>query len=224
MELLHPSTGVQIHSHVLVNRVPIVLTSASASSTTTLSLDQWNMQGLHVLVMFVGSVFEPKIAFSQTSINFRRVLLGRGQKEVLELVNSESMPFDFSFDKETYEATDQFLQGSGKGAAVRFEPDQGTLLPNSSISITVTYRPRAEAPVNYTAVCHVKHKPTPLTLNVKGEGYAVHEELHLQSADGSELPMSCRVRSFFQCDIVSIVCHMGGLALFCRYCAIWDVL
>lgn len=153
------------------------------------------MQNLHVLVLFVGSVVEPNIAFSQSSVNFRRVLLGRCQKEVLELVNSESMPFDFTFDKETYEATDQFLRGSGKGPTVRFEPDQGTLRPNSSTNVTVVYRPRAEVPINYTAVCHVKHKPTSLTLNVKGEGYAVHEELNLQAADGSEVPMSCKVRS-----------------------------
>ena len=152
-----------------------------------------HMQGLHVLVLFVGSVVEPNIAFSKSSVNFRRVLLGRCQKEVLELVNNESMPFDFSFNKETYEATDQFLRGSGKGPAVRFEPEQGTLRPNSSTSITVVYRPRAEVPVNYTSVCNVKHKPTPLTLNVKGEGYAVHEELHLQAADGSVFPMSCKV-------------------------------
>jgi hydrocephalus-inducing protein len=163
-----------------------------------------HLQGLHVLVLFVGSVVEPNIAFSQSSINFRRVLLGRSQKEVLQLVNSESMPFDFSFDKTTYEATEEFLSGSGKGPAVRFDPDQGTLLPNSSTSITVVYRPRAEVLVNYTAVCHVKHKPSPLTLNVKGEGYAVHEELNLQAADGSEIPMSCKVQSFY-CVFLLIV-------------------
>lgn len=151
------------------------------------------MQGLNIPVLFIGRVVEPNIAFSQSSLNFRRVLLGRSQCVVLELVNGESMPFDFNFDKETYEATEKFLQGSGRGPALQFDPEQGTLRPNSSTSISVIYKPQAEVPINYTAVCHVKHKPTPLTLNVKGEGYAVHEELQLQAVDGSEIPMSCKV-------------------------------
>jgi hydrocephalus-inducing protein len=136
---------------------------------------------------------EPDICLSQTSINFKRVFVGRGQKEKLELINNESLPFDFAFDRATYDATEEFLQGTGKGPSVRFDPDQGTLRPNSRFPITVMYKPQAEMAVNYTAVCNVKHKPTALTINVKGEGYAVHEELYLEAADGSEMPLSAMV-------------------------------
>lgn len=36
----------------------------------------------------------------------------------------------------------------------------------------------------------VKKKPTKLTLNVKGEGYAVHDSLQVEGADGRMVELS----------------------------------
>lgn len=44
---------------------------------------------------------------------------------------------------------------------------------------------RHEKAINYNVTAAVRKKPTRLTLNVKGEGYALHESLQVENADGS---------------------------------------
>lgn len=48
-----------------------------------------------------------------------------------------------------------------------------------------TFTPQVEKAVNYNVVCRVANKATPLTLNVKGEGYALRSGLLLEVADGA---------------------------------------
>jgi hypothetical protein len=50
--------------------------------------------------------------------------------------------------------------------------------------------PQAERPINYNVAVRVRNKPTPLVLNVKGEGYALQPSLLLELPDDSSLEMS----------------------------------
>lgn len=53
------------------------------------------------------------------------------------------------------------------------------------LDLVATFGPQTEKAVNYNVVCRVRNKPTPLTLNVKGEGYALRHALMLEMADGA---------------------------------------
>lgn len=52
------------------------------------------------------------------------------------------------------------------------------------------FAPQAERPVNYNVLVHIRNKPTPLQLNVKGEGYALSPSLLLELPDDSSLDLS----------------------------------
>eukprot|EP00951_Prasinocladus_malaysianus_P037756 scaffold408084_cov47-Prasinocladus_malaysianus.AAC.1 len=42
---------------------------------------------------------------------------------------------------------------------------------------------------NYNVIMTVKNKPTRLALNVKGEGYVIHETVTVDSAEGSTIEL-----------------------------------
>ena len=70
-----------------------------------------------------------------------------------------------------------------------FEPSSGTVPPLGDVPITVVFVADAEKPRNFNVVAAVRRKPSPLSLNVKGEGYALHETLQLESmVPGEEKP------------------------------------
>jgi len=56
--------------------------------------------------------------------------------------------------------------------------------------LAVTFAPTLAAPSNFNVICMVRKKPTKLTLNVKGEGYAVHDSLQIEGADGRLVELS----------------------------------
>ena len=65
-----------------------------------------------------------------------------------------------------------------------FEPSSGTVPAQGQLALAVTFAPTSAAPTNFNVMCTIKKKPTQLSLNVKGEGYAVHDSLQIQGADG----------------------------------------
>ena len=46
-------------------------------------------------------------------------------------------------------------------------PVSGVVEPNASISIDVTFTPKAELEFNYNLICNIKRKNRPLVLNIK---------------------------------------------------------
>ncbi|KAK9824158.1 hypothetical protein WJX72_008157 [[Myrmecia] bisecta] len=147
-------------------------------------------QNLEVLFLLVGTVTEPRVFFDKPSLNFERVLVGGRARETVYLVNNEHLPFQFNLDKTTYDASEARLAITGKPPLVEFEPNSGTVLPNSRLALTATFMPTAEGSTNYNVTCHVKRKPGKLTLNVKGEGYAIHDSLEIESADGQVIELA----------------------------------
>jgi hydrocephalus-inducing protein len=66
------------------------------------------------------------------------------------------------------------------------------LVMQGSLTLAATFSPAEERTYNYNVVCRVAKKPTKLTLNVKGEGYAIHDALLLEGRDGSATPLAPR--------------------------------
>ena len=73
---------------------------------------------------------------------------------------------------------------AGRQPVLTFEPSNGTVPARGQLALAVTFAPTVTATSNFNVVCLIKKKPSKLTLNVKGEGYAVHDSLHIEGADG----------------------------------------
>ena len=138
--------------------------------------------GLEQLFLFVGKVSEPKVFFSSSKLDFHSTVLGgEGNTETVYLENQEALPFQFAFDRTT------LLQLEGtNGPIVDISPKSGTVLPQSRCAIVLSFRPQEEVVYNFNVLCDVKRKPNKLSLNIKGEGYAVHPLLQLETEEGAQ--------------------------------------
>jgi len=128
------------------------------------------------MFLFSGRVIEPKIFFSTAKLDFHSVMLGgQGHLEQIYLENNEHLPFNFQFDKLS------LLQLDGtNGPVLEINPKQGTVAPHGKVPISFLFKPQDEVVYNFNIVCDVKRKPNKLSINVKGEGYAVHPVVTLE--------------------------------------------
>jgi len=154
---------------------PVELTGQAQESFWRFSIPQRNVSATFLVV---GEVKEPRVTMDTSHINFRQLLLGAVAHETVHLVNHEHLPFQFAFE-------DPAVDSEGH-APVTVEPMRGVVSANSSADIKVVFKPTAEKDYNANLVCDVRGKPGPLALNVKGEGYAVHEGLTLVDGAGSD--------------------------------------
>jgi hydrocephalus-inducing protein len=127
-------------------------------------LPQHNVSALFLLA---GGVVEPRVRFDTSRIDFRQSLVGVHNAETVSIINEECVPFPFAFDREMLRATD----------AVTVTPTRGVVPPMGRTSIEVEFSPRMELHYNCNLTCKVQHNP--LQLNIKGEGYAIHESVML---------------------------------------------
>ena len=121
--------------------------------------------------LLVGQVAEPRVRFDRPALSFGQCLIaGAKGRATVRLTNDEDMPFQWSLDRATYDATDELVASLGRPPCVQFEPSSGTVPARGYVELQATFSPHAEGQVNYNVVCNVRKKPTRLTLNVKGEG------------------------------------------------------
>ncbi|KAJ3159463.1 hypothetical protein HDU86_001781 [Geranomyces michiganensis] len=129
--------------------------------------------------LLVGQASEPNIFMDRPSLNFKSVLVGRSVREMIKLVNSEAVPFNFAFSETSFE-----MNHHGQ-PVLQFHPTSGTVGPNSEFPLEISFCPSAEKMFNFNLLCNVRKKPSPLTINVKGEGYEIHDTLQNELQDGS---------------------------------------
>lgn len=79
---------------------------------------------------------------------------------------------------------------AGRQPVLTFEPSSGTVPAQGQLALAVTFSPTSATSTNFNVMCTIKKKPTQLSLNVKGEGYAVHDSLQIQGADGRLFDLS----------------------------------
>ncbi len=125
---------------------------------------------------------EPEVSLSASRVSFDSQLVGTIQSQTVSLINSESMPFAFKF-------TGRALHQAVKGAtpAVTITPASGVAPANTTVELRVDFEPSAEEGYNYQLTGHVDRMATPLTINVKGVGFAVHDELLLAGPEPTRL-------------------------------------
>lgn len=127
---------------------------------------------------------EPNIYMSQTTINFKAVLVGRQIKETIRIINDENIPFSYSW----VDALNDIRTDGNP--ILTFSPVSGIIGPNSEQNIEVVFTPSTEKLFNFNLTCNIKKKPLPIKINVKGEGYEIHESLQTELADGSMFNLS----------------------------------
>eukprot|EP00434_Breviolum_minutum_P007893 symbB.v1.2.006964.t2/scaffold348.1/size222345/3 len=129
----------------------------------------------HFLV--AGTVQEPRIGMDKPCINFgERLLQGVASESVL-LVNKEHIPFSFQIDPASF-------QEEGGLQALSISPMSGVVGPDSSVTISVNFKPLEERPFNFNIACNIKRKKEPVILNVKGLGYKIHASLAIEEPAG----------------------------------------
>lgn len=134
--------------------------------------------GLSQIFLFAGNVIEPRVAFSTSKIDFHSVMLnGEGGSETLYIHNQEHVPFPFAFDKVAL----QNLVGPA-GPILSINPRSGTVGPNSKFAVELLFKPQEEVLYNLNISCDIKRKPNKLSVNIKGEGYAVHPLIQIENA------------------------------------------
>ena len=132
--------------------------------------------GVSQLFLLAGKVVEPRVTLSTSKIDFHSVVLeGEGGVETLFIENKENIPFSFSFDKTAL----LNLEGPS-GPILSINPRTGTVPPNSKFPVEFLFRPQEEVHYNLNVSCEIRRKPNKLSVNVKGEGYAVHPLIQLE--------------------------------------------
>jgi hydrocephalus-inducing protein len=96
--------------------------------------------------MVVGTVIEPIVHFETGKINFGPLLLGGKNKETINLINQEHIPFNFNFNKASIKENPDY------GDSLLVSPTTGTIPPNGQIPIEVIFKPKYETSYNYNLV------------------------------------------------------------------------
>mmetsp|Transcript_2050 Transcript_2050/g.4151 ORF Transcript_2050/g.4151 Transcript_2050/m.4151 type:complete len:2040 (-) Transcript_2050:7-6126(-) len=149
-------------------------------------------QNVTQVLLLVGSVLEPKVELDKKHVNFHSVLVGGQSSETVTLQNNEAIPFAFSFDASSFVNLENNLPGDSNRELSKakktmwVEPMSGSVAANSSTPITIHFSPGGERSHNYNLVCVVHRKPNRLSLNVKGEGSAIHDRLVLENGPVQE--------------------------------------
>ncbi|KAI8900319.1 hypothetical protein BC833DRAFT_523632 [Globomyces pollinis-pini] len=139
--------------------------------------------GIKIPFLLIGYALEPNVYMNVAGVNFKSVLVGRHVKEVVKLVNDELMPFNFNFNETSVE------MGNEGVPVLKFHPLSGIVPPQSEVPIDISFIPPSEKMYNFNLTCNIRKKPTPVTINVKGEGYEIHDSLHMELVDGSMLQL-----------------------------------
>ena len=137
--------------------------------------------------LLVGSIKEPEVELDRTRHNFGPLLLGHTTRETMFLINREHIPFAFAFEKSSFAGGPV---GEGGPSTLSVEPLSGVVGPGSELPIEVAFSPLIEKLFNFNVEMKVKNKPTPLAINVKGEGYGIHDTLQLEDANGRPVELS----------------------------------
>ncbi|XP_068693384.1 hydrocephalus-inducing protein homolog [Montipora foliosa] len=147
--------------------------------------------------VMVGHTFEPALSFDRSHINFREVLIGHPVKETVQLLNEENTPFTFSFIQSS-------CHTEGYSSSLAVEPMSGTVFPKARLPIEISFTATEEKEVNFNVVCHVKKKISPLTLNVKAEGYAMNAQLICEDSLGNKVELTSKGTNRINLGMVEI--------------------
>ncbi|XP_037371987.1 hydrocephalus-inducing protein homolog isoform X2 [Talpa occidentalis] len=128
--------------------------------------------------LLVGKATNPLISLDKSHINFSSLLIGREARETVTIINKEEQAFHFAFQDNS-----RFSEGFSNCLIVC--PMEGLIPPQSRFPVDIFFTPKQNGGVNFNLICDVKRKASPLTLNVKAEGYSMSAEVKCKDRTGS---------------------------------------
>ncbi|KAG8523663.1 Hydrocephalus-inducing protein, partial [Galemys pyrenaicus] len=141
----------------------------------TFSIPEHNIT---VPFLLVGKATDPLISLDKSHINFSSLLIGREARETVKIINKEEQGFHFAFQDNS-----RFSEGFNNCLIVC--PMEGLIPPQSRFPVDIFFTPKQNGSVNFNLICDVKKKASPLTLNVKAEGYSMNAEVKCKDRTGS---------------------------------------
>ncbi|CAE7738994.1 Hydin, partial [Symbiodinium sp. CCMP2456] len=81
----------------------------------------------------------------------------------------------------------RWIRQASKKKALSISPMSGVIGPDSSVTLSVNFKPLEERPFNFNVACNIKRKKEPVILNVKGLGYKIHASLAIEEPAGRRL-------------------------------------
>ena len=137
------------------------------------------------LFLLVGTVAEPLVRLDRPRLYFSKLMLGAVATEEVHLVNEEDTAFRFAFDRASLGAA----PAAARRPVLQLHPMSGVVPPKGRARVQVRFSPPEERDYNFNLRCSVRRKPTPLGLNVKGEGYAVRAQVRVEGRGPLEPPL-----------------------------------
>lgn len=140
-------------------------------------------QNVSVPFLLVAYGSEPNVSLDRSHINFKEILIGCAAQETLTIFNDEETPITFYIEEASRHAP-------GHVASLLLEPMKSVVPPKSKLPIIITCKPTSETEMNFNVVCRVKKKRTPLTINVKAQGFKVNMEVVCEDSNGHKIKLS----------------------------------
>jgi hypothetical protein len=91
----------------------------------------------------------------------------------VRLVIRKHIPLAFAFDHSSFSAS------GTEGGVLVIRPLTGTVGPDSTLPVEVTFLPDREDSYNFSVVCQLKKTQLQLNLNIKGEAYLIHDQMEM---------------------------------------------
>ena len=110
-------------------------------------------------------------------MNFKALLIGHQATESVYIINNEDEAFTYILEPDS-------CHSAGFSAHINVEPMTGIIPPKSRAPIQLHFAPNSDKEVNFNIVCRIKRKLTPVTLNVKAEGYSMNSQLLCEDSHG----------------------------------------
>lgn len=83
------------------------------------------------------------------------------------------------------------------------------------LPIEISFTATEQKEVNFNVLCHVKKKTSPLTLNVKAEGYAMNAQLICEDSQGNKVELTSKGINRINLGMVRITDKITGRFGFC---------
>ncbi|XP_071173399.1 hydrocephalus-inducing protein homolog isoform X10 [Mytilus edulis] len=141
-------------------------------------------QNISVPFLLVGKAREPDIAMDRSHMNFKALLIGHAATESVYIINNEDEAFSYVMEQDS-------CHSAGFSAHIQVEPMTGIIPPKSRAPIQLYFAPNSDKEVNFNIICKVKRKVTPVTLNVKAEGYSMNSTLLCEDSQGRVEELIC---------------------------------
>ena len=130
------------------------------------------------------------------------IIAGSRSKEVVYLLNSEPVSYQFSFSERS-------CLSDGHNARLVVSPMSGTIQPHAKLPVEIAFKAVQEKEYNFNLKCSVKKKPTPLVLNVKADGYGINTALSYSTPEGEDqhLPIAKTEKRIINFGQVTCISH-----------------